>query len=186
MTGPQSTTPTPAETVGAISRDAIRPMLELLAKLRKVLEDAKARLLARRVAWEAEVADLILEVKNANTAVDDQRAIIEAAGLRLYAVTKEKRPMNGVEVKVSKGKTASYDRAKVLEWCKVHGLFLTLDTAAFEAAALAGGLPPELVKIEEKETPKVTIATDLDKALAADAEERARAANAPPATAPLS
>lgn len=81
-----------------------------------------------------------------------------------YEVTKEKRPVPGVEVKV--GKVTTYPHDKALEYCHAKGLpqFIfppELNAEEFDSVALS--LVPELCTTVE--VPKTTISKDLDKAL---------------------
>ena len=150
------------------------PNLELhqrvvaLADLRRA-RDAKATDLAEKRAWfDAEYAPLIGEFKQASAAVDAAEIALKAVAIDQYLVTKDKALSPGVTVK--EFDVLQYDADAAFAWAKETKMALvpeSLDKKAFEKIAKASpGIAGSHIVVE----PRVTLATDLDKALASATE----------------
>lgn len=151
----------PASTVTTV--EIARRVAELAA-LRRTATESAARVKAAREAFERTYAIAIAESRQDAAAVEIAETALRAIVAECYAATAEKKPAPGVEVKTRA--TLSYDRAEALRWGKSVGMALvpeSLDVKAFEKIAKA----TRLDFVTYGEEPMVTIATDLDKALAA-------------------
>ena len=85
---------------------------------------------------------------------------LKSAVLEVYEETKEKKPINGVEVKIVK--TMTYISAIVLAWCRKNApTFLIVNKKPFEKTAVAMGAP-----VDVKDEPKCYVAKDLSSYLA--------------------
>ena len=153
------TTPATGITAGEIARRVAE-----LGQLRKQAVVDSINLRYAREAFERAHAFDIAKAKESQAAVDAAETALRAIVAEHYAATAEKKPAPGIEVKTRA--TLSYDRAEALRWGKSVGMALVpeaLDVKAFEKIAKA----TRLDFVTYGEEPMVTIATDLDKALAA-------------------
>lgn len=121
----------------------------------KRLDDATALFLD---SWQ--------EVVDARKATIEQLTVAECdlkdSALAHYAATGERKPFQGVEVKVKS--VLSYDTAEALAWAKSTTLALvpeSLDVKAFEKLAKATALP--FVTVHDR--PQAQIARDLSAVL---------------------
>lgn len=80
---------------------------------------------------------------------------LKSAVLEVYKETEEKKPIDGVEVKIVK--TMTYVPAIVLAWCRKNApTFLIVNKKPFEKTAVAMGAP-----VNVKDEPKCYVAKDL-------------------------
>lgn len=118
-----------------------------------------------RKAWEAANAPLLATKKLQDEAVAAAETTVRALADAAYkANPADRKPAPGVEIKMFK--TILYNAERALEWAKKAGMCLIpeqLDEKAFGKVAQA----TKLDFVSYGEEPKVQIATDLEKALAA-------------------
>ena len=83
----------------------------------------------------------------------DAETALHAATLAVYAATKDKQPAPGVGIREVRQYT--YDPAKALAWCHVHGLALQVDTKAFETLCKAETMRPDFVTVTVHPVPTI-------------------------------
>ena len=151
----------PASTVTTV--EIARRVAELAA-LRRTAAASAAGLKAARETFERLQGDAIAAAKQDAAAVDVAETALRAIVAAHYHATHEKKPAPGVEVKLRSN--VHYNADEAFQWAKQAGVAILperLDVKAFEKIAKASRLPFCYEVVE----PLVTIATDLDKALAA-------------------
>lgn len=156
-------------------QDAVRK----LAIARSAEAAAKAALQAKQDAFATENAALIATGRAAKESVAQAEADVRALASAAFTQTGERKPAVGVEIKVTKG--LDYDPEKAFAWAKATKMALIpeqLDVKAFEKIASV----TDIDFVGKVEHPKVFIASDLEKALAA-ADLTAPAAAEPAAAA---
>jgi hypothetical protein len=142
----------------------ITERVRVLANVRELHESNKSKLKARQDAFNVENANLINEITLSAPAIVAAEVALKAVVESEYRATGEKKPAAGVEVKLFK--EFAIDEAAGLAWAKEKELCLIpeqLDVAAVKKLATVQPLPFVTVT----QIPKVTIASDLTKALAA-------------------
>jgi hypothetical protein len=148
-----------------MSKEELIPLITKVAELR---DNIQIGLGERNVAKQK--VDETLEGKTYNIACLNVGVLSEelmmaeeelkSAGLSIYNETKDKHPINKVDIKIYK--ELKYDPLKVLDWCKTSATFLLmLDKKAFEKVAETSGAP----SLEVNEIAKCTIGTDLSQYL---------------------
>jgi hypothetical protein len=152
----------------------IRQAIVTLAACRRLADEAAAAAEAVKAKFVAENVDVLGRASVTKIAVEQAEAQVKAlAGAYFASIPKEnpearetaKRPAPGVLIKL--GEKLVYDAARAFTWAKEKQMALvpeSLDVAAFEK--IAGATKIDFVTTAE--APKVTISTDLDKALAAE------------------
>lgn len=140
-------------------------LIKKLAEKRKKLEGLKAERAAMLLAVTEtpKYKGLDETVKTLARQLDETDADIRKIALDEYATYQNKKPGNGIEIKVFKVATIlDPDRAR--EW-SLHNFTpaLKLDESAFKKAAIAGTIPPTLATVEEEA--RAQIATDLSEYL---------------------
>lgn len=138
--------------------DILRAQVREVAQRRADRDALAAQLRDVRAAFEATLGDLPARLKGASEAVamseDAARKLAEA----IYATTQEKKPCDGVQVKV--GTVYEYDAAQAFAWAQQTQMALipeSLDVKAFEKIAKATPLP----FVTAREEGRAQIATDL-------------------------
>jgi hypothetical protein len=134
-----------------------------LARARRIATDAASRVKQLREAFETSIAEDVHIAKQASATVEHDETALRAIVAEHYKLTADKRPSAGIEVKTRS--TLRYDRDAAFAWAKETKMALvpeSLDVKAFEKIAKATPLP----FVQTVDEPMVTIATDLDKALA--------------------
>lgn len=134
-----------------------------LAAARAKREELKAKLAKLREEFNNLNADLVVGEKEAAAAIELLELNIKSLALAAYKITKNKKPVEGVDVKVYD--VYEYDQEKAFAWAKQTGIALlpeSLDVSAFEKIAKA--TPLDFVKTAEE--PRIQIARDLTKAVA--------------------
>ncbi|MDP2950695.1 MAG: hypothetical protein Q8P22_14325 [Chloroflexota bacterium] len=142
---------------------SLRDQVVLVHGLRTGLESIKASLKAKRAAFDAENADLLIGLLDRTTELARAETALRDAAMGAYVLMGARKPAPGVEVKDFT--EIDYDKGKAFTWATFHEMALVLDTKAFEAIAKAAQPPLDFVTIAK--VPKATIATDLGKALEA-------------------
>lgn len=147
---------------------SLREQVETVAYLRRVSAELQWQLREARQAFETEHQDLINHAGEAGSALARAELDLRKAALFTYLANGDKRPAPGVAIRMVK--QVEYDPDEAVRWASTSGHLsvLSLNVAAFKAAAKkladAGhgfGLP--FVTITDG--PEATIATDLAKAL---------------------
>ncbi len=141
---------------------SLRDQVVLVHGLRMGLENIKVSLRAKRIAFDAENADLIKGLDERTAELAQAEAVLRAEAVDVFNVTRERKPCPGVEVKDFT--EIDYAPATALEWAKAHKMALALDKKAFEGLVKAGALDG-VGFVTIAKVPKATIATDLGKAL---------------------
>lgn len=100
---------------------------------------------------------------NAKTVMENLEEEIRAYAILNYQADQNKKPGNGIEIKVFKVATIlDPDRAR--EWCMTNFTpALKLDESVFKKAAVDGTIPVSLVTVTEE--PRTQIASDLSEYL---------------------
>jgi hypothetical protein len=130
-----------------------------LHRARLLLEYQKKIVQDERLAWEQAHAGELAVLAETERAVRAADANLRAAALMEYQASGEKRPTEGVEVKLVT--RLDYSEQQAFDWAKSSGMALALDKKAFEA--IAKGAKLGFVRVEQR--PQVTVATDLGKVL---------------------
>jgi len=128
------------------AREALATCEEAVAITERILaETSEARALAAAKQQRAE----------AQERCDLADGELRCVALGMYALDGQRKPCEGVEVKLYGG--LEYDPSEAETWCREHATtLLRLDKVRFEKAAQVMGAP---VKVTE--TPKVFIAREL-------------------------
>ena len=132
-----------------------------VAQLRNRVQDLKA---AEDTAYQDFLRLRSLDRENleeARAQLAMAETVLRDAALQEFARTGNKAPAPGVGIRVLT--KLVYDLRTAYDWALEHKVALELDVPIFEKLAKAA--PPEFVQV--KEEPQATIATDLDKVLAA-------------------
>jgi DNA-binding transcriptional MerR regulator len=144
-------------------------LLQQLRDARVSLAEVKALIAERRAEWEERNASLLNSQKvQADTVILLESQVRESAQSEFLA-TGDRKPARGVEIKMHT--RYEYDAALADAWTKARGVCRipeTLDRPAFEKLVKSGAIAEGLEFVAEVAEPKVTIATDLAKALGAE------------------
>lgn len=144
--------------------DALTEAVRNLHATRQSKADLDDQVRALRAAFDAEHAELLASQKMLTDQVSEQEAQVKALGMVAYESSLSTSPVAGVTVKLFK--TMAYDPKAALAWAKEKKMALVpeaLDVKAFDKIAAA--TPLDFVTYDSE--PRVQIATDLAKALAA-------------------
>lgn len=134
-----------------------------LAALRTAAQSAVGALKARRETFDRENEALIRLAKDSAFAALEAETALKAVAAAEYERTGVKKPAPGLEIKMFK--EYAIDEAAGLAWATEKDLCLIpakLDIAAIKKLSTVQSLPFVLVD----DVPRVTIAIDLEKALA--------------------
>ena len=128
-----------------------------VAASRAALVRVSAWLYEQRVSWEASVADSIVREYALAEQVKEDEAALRAATLEAYRETGNKKPHEGVAVRIIT--KLNYEPEEAVAWAMQHRHtdLLALNKSAFEAVARV--LKLDFVDIEEE--PQATISTTL-------------------------
>lgn len=138
--------------------DQLQAQIKAVAQARataKLAADAKT---AARLLWESEHKDLIVNAEETDRFRQLAEDNLRLMTLQIYAETGEKKPCEGVAVRIVT--ELHYDAALALAYAKEHGVALKLDVASFDKMAKIPELRPGFVTVEEK--PQATISTVLE------------------------
>ena len=105
--------------------------------------------------WQRDNEVLLKNLVEVAAGLEEEEKILREMALAEYAVTENKKPAPGLEIKIFQ--EIRYDPAAALVWAKQHDLALRLDEKAFEKIANAS--PLDFVEIAQ--IAKCQIATDL-------------------------
>jgi hypothetical protein len=150
-----------SETQAAPTVDITKRVADLAA-LRRARAVIALELAEKRAWFDAEYAPLLASAQLAGEAVVIAEQELRIAVVQQYLIDENKAPAAGVSVKVFD--YIEYDRAQALAWAQEHKIALvpeSLDAKAFEKIAKASAI----AFVQVIPDPRVTIATDLDKAL---------------------
>jgi hypothetical protein len=154
--------------------EPIAAQVRQVAELRRRQHEVSTKLVEARKAFFESIKPLTEEAGQLDSECDAAEATLRASVLAHYEQTEETRPTAGVQVKLYTH--LDYDPEKADKWTRERGLARiperiipeTLDRKAFEKIAKA--TPIDFVV--NRQEPKVTIATDLEKALSGSAQRR--------------
>jgi hypothetical protein len=153
-----------AVTAGA---EQIEAQVRRLAEIRRRKDEVDTKIKEAQTAFLESIKPLTEEAKQLGSERASAEAMLKASTLAHYEQTKETRPTAGVQVKLYA--QLEYDLEKADKWTRDRGLARIpekLDQGAFEKIAKA--TPIDFVV--EKQVPKVTIATNLEKVLGGAAQ----------------
>lgn len=138
-------------------------LVRRVAERRRAAQQFDAQVSEARAEFEAHYEPLLDAQKGAKALLADAEAELRALAEATYRQTGAKDPAPGVGVRVTQ--VLVYEEAEALAWAKRTGMALvpeSVDRKAFEKIAKASKLG--FVRYEEK--PTITLASDLDAALA--------------------
>jgi hypothetical protein len=142
--------------------DQLAAQVRRVADLRRRQGEVDTKIEEARAAFLESIKALIEEAKQLGSERAAAEEMLRASTLAHYEQTKETKPTVGVQVKLYT--QLEYDLEKADKWTRERGLARIpeqLDRKAFEKIAKA--TPIDFVV--EKQVPRVTIATDLEKVL---------------------
>jgi hypothetical protein len=143
----------------------LRELAEHVHEIREALAKDRAELATLQALFNLQNEDLITEIRSDSEELARAEQELREATLARFKDSGDKKPGPGVSVRmVTK---LSYEPTAAFDWAKQHDIALTLDTKAFEKLAKAG-MAAEVATVTNE--PQAIIATDLSKALLAEAE----------------
>jgi hypothetical protein len=153
-----------AVTAGA---EQIAVQVRQVAGLRRRRDEWTTQIVEAEAAFWESIRHLTEEAEQLGCGCEEAEATLRTSTLAHYEQTREARPAAGVQVKLYT--RLEYDQEKADSWTRERGLARipekiipeTLDRRAFEKIARATVID----FVVKKQEPKVTIATDLEKAL---------------------
>jgi hypothetical protein len=149
--------------VKLIAIDELKAQLRRVAQLRALSEDMQSGIATRRAAWEKENGMLLTEAAACRKSLAEEEGKLRGMTLDIYRATGDKKPVEGLGIKVMSG--IKYDADEARGWAiRENTAFLVLDRPGFEAYAKViqkSGRSIPGVKIEATETPTATIAKVL-------------------------
>lgn len=137
-------------------------MIDQVKQVNELRSTLAGLMAAKREAsqkWEADNKLLLEGISAVLITLTEAEEGLRLAALAEYKATGNKRPAPGVEIKLFQ--ELKYELSLALAWAVEHSMALSLDRKAFEGICKA----TEISFVEKVETPKVTLATDLEKAL---------------------
>ena len=143
-----------------MNKQDLIPLVEKVAKSRRSLEEWKLSQSSAKEELEKtpqnkqlqEMSAIVGQVFEDLTHAEEE---LKLAALALYEETKEKKPVDKVEIKIFK--RLKYEVPKVLAWCRDNAAsLLIVNKKPFEKTAVEIGAP-----VEVTEEAKCTIGTDL-------------------------
>jgi len=152
-----------------VTKEQLAEKVQLLATLRA---DAAARAASNSLliaAFNATHAETLAEERRLKAEAFRIEAELRVDGLEVYGATEGKHPCPGIDIDMTK--SIVYDRQLAEAWSIEHDVARIpskFDEDAFTKLVKSKALVVDFAKIEEN--PKVTIARDLEKALAAVAK----------------
>ena len=135
---------------------ALQNQIKQVARARQEAQRLTDEKMAKLKAWEDENQVFLDAVKSASEYRNEQENLLRELTLEVYRETGEKKPVEGVNVKIFQKLLYNQEEAK--DWCLEHRVALKLDAPVFEKLAQAEKLP--FVTITEE--PRAQIATNLD------------------------
>jgi hypothetical protein len=147
--------------------EPIAALVRQVAELRRRRDQLNAKLAERRAAFFESIKPLTDEAGQLGSECASAEAMLRASALAHYEQTEETRPTAGVQVKLYTH--LDYDREEADKWTRERGLARIpeqMNRVAFERIAKATPIP----FVVKKQVPRVTIATDLEKALGVSAQ----------------
>ncbi len=136
-------------------RSKMAEKLKELSNIREAVVSISSKLQEKREIWEKEHA---IEIGALDKGKEDMAAIdteVRTLALADYAITKEKKLIGGIGIRVIK--KLEYEPGKAFNWASEHKLCLSLDKRAFEKLAKTEQI--DFVKIQEEAT--ATIPTEI-------------------------
>lgn len=127
-----------------------------IASRRSTVAELKGKLNAARDEFNAQHAELIASIKEEESALSNVESQIRAAAAAAYQETGNKKPFDGIGVRV--GTDFIYDGEQAFAWAKEKGICLTLNEKEFKAICKTP-VRPDFV--QEIESISATIASDL-------------------------
>jgi hypothetical protein len=138
-----------------------------IAEFRQRENEVNNRIEEAQVAFQESIKALIEEAEQLRSQRESAEGMLRASALAHYEQTKVTKPTAGVQVKLFT--QLEYDLEKADKWTRERGIARIpeqLDQKAFEKIAKATSIS----FVVEKKVPKVTIATNLEKALSEAAQ----------------
>ena len=150
-------------------KEQLTTNLKTLAGLNRALEENQAWLEAKEEKLKAlpeyqEVERIQVERQQIKDRIDQARERVNELTLDLYNATGDKKPADGVGVRIYR--VLEYDQEKALTWCKEHlEPALKLDKRTFEKYAKGVEDVQPLEFVDYLDEPRPTIAGDLSEYL---------------------
>ena len=111
--------------------------LKEFCELKKIVEDTGNKLQEEKEIlmkkWEEEHQTELNTLNIAKGDLSDVETELRALALEDYAITREKKLLGGLGIRIMK--KLNYEPDKALVWAEEHGIGLTLDKRAFESFA---------------------------------------------------
>lgn len=145
-----------------MSEATLFDLVEQVQSRRRVLAVLKLQKAESLQRWEIAEEELLANERAFQKAVDEAEAMLRAAALEFYLKTGSKAPCPGVDIRVVT--RVDFDPKVALKWAKEHDWALKLDEGEFKKLAVT--LPEGQVPARISSEATVTIAQDLEKALA--------------------
>ena len=146
------------------AHEQLREQVRRVAEARRRLAESEAAFAEREQAFTDANAELLAQMKVDTDLVGQAEGTLRALTLAHYEQTKEKKPVEGVQVKEIT--TLSYSETEALAWAREKRLALkpeSLDVKAFEKIVAALVEKPRFVL--EVVTPRADITRDLSAVL---------------------
>ena len=146
--------------------DTLHTLLRDIAIARAELSATKGVLAEKEAVFREANADLFDAKSTLEARIADRESQVKALAVAMYQATGEKKPADGVQVKLFT--TLNYDKEKAFHWACETGIAVmptALDVKAFEKIAKATVIP--FVTITEE--PRPSIDSDLSHLLEGDA-----------------
>lgn len=150
--------------------NSLKEQLVLLAATRKAHQEKKAELDALREAFNAQHAELVAEVDRLSGVQKESEETCRNLGLVVFHTTGNKKPFEGVEVKL--WDVAAFNATEAEQWCRVNmPALLILNGKAYEkvlreranSETLKAVLPDMPGDVTEE--PKTSLGRDLSQYL---------------------
>lgn len=141
----------------------IEEQARVVERLRREAAEDDAEWAALQAAFREENEAFLLERTATHSLLAGAEETLREMALAEYNRSLDKAPGPGIVIRIHK--VISYDANKALAWAIDHRLALALDKARFEELA---NISVGLDFVTRTEEPRVTIATDLAKALGLD------------------
>ena len=147
-------------------RTKMAEKLKELSAVREAVESIGKKLQTQREAqreqWEKEHENEIGALNKGKEELSNVETELRALGLADYAITREKKLLGGLGIRIMK--KLEYEPGKAFNWAEKHGIGLALDKRAFESFAKSQENDLKKAKldfVEFKEEPITTIPKEI-------------------------
>lgn len=136
-------------------------LVNQIVSKRTALAELEAEMKAAKAKFAEDTADLAGRLATARASLNEDEDALRAEGLRVFAQTRDKKPLAGVGIRV--GVSFVYDEIEALAWAESHAPILvekTLNVQGFKSFLAPLPNKPAFVKVVE--TPTATVASKLE------------------------